>query len=75
MCRDGSFYSGVTSNLRQRIIDHKKGWGGFYTRKQGAIKLVYKKKFLDRRETLQRESQIKGWRRKKKINLIKGKIT
>lgn len=71
LCKDKSFYTGVTDNLNRRFLEHSHGKGGFYTKKFKPIKIIYSEKFLTKKEALKRERQIKGWRREKKLNLIK----
>lgn len=69
-CRDGSLYTGITTDLTRRFRQHKKGKGGSYTRTHEVTKVVYVEKFRTRSEALEREAEIKGWRRKKKLTLI-----
>jgi len=69
-CEDGSIYTGVTNNLARRFKEHKNKRGGYYTRSHRVEKIVHTEEFLTKSEALQREAQIKGWRREKKINLI-----
>ncbi|OHA48116.1 MAG: hypothetical protein A2806_00560 [Candidatus Terrybacteria bacterium RIFCSPHIGHO2_01_FULL_48_17] len=71
-CNDGSFYTGTTDNIQRRFLEHRTGQGGKYTRsKGGAKRLVYTEKHQTRKSAMQREAEIKSWRRKKKLNLIK----
>lgn len=63
-------YTGITSNLIQRIHQHKnKTIQGFST-KYNCTKLVYFELFNDMENTILREKQIKSGSRKKKISLI-----
>lgn len=64
-------YIGVTSNLNQRIDRHKSGDGAEFTKRNQVFELVYFENFPTLLEARRRESQIKGWRREKKENLIK----
>lgn len=64
-------YIGVTSNLERRILRHQQGDGAEFTFRNKAFSLVYKETFSTLLEARRRESQIKGWRREKKENLIK----
>lgn len=70
-CNDGSFYTGITSNLERRFKEHKTKSGGWHTKLHKPIKLLYSERYKIKREALSREKQIKGWRREKKMNLIK----
>lgn len=71
LCKDNSLYAGVTNNIERRLLEHKNKRGGHYTSSHGAVKIVYKEEYLRRKEALKREKQIKGWRREKKLKLVK----
>ena len=64
-------YVGVTSDLEARIKRHIRGGGAEFTKRNKTNKLVYKEEHETLIEARKRESQIKGWRREKKENLIK----
>jgi len=69
-------YVGVTSDLKARIKRHIRGDGAEFAKRNKTNKLVYKEEYVTLIEARKRESQIKGWRREKKENLIKfGKPT
>ena len=70
-CEDGSFYTGVTSNFEKRFDEHKTKSGGWHTKIHKPVEILYTKKYPTKLEALRREKQIKGWRREKKLNLIK----
>ncbi len=70
-CNDNKFYTGVTSDLNRRYLEHKYGKGGKFTKDRKVVKLVYSEKYLISKDAFRRERQIKGWRREKKENLIK----
>ena len=59
-CRDGSFYTGITNNLEQRIIDHNRGKGCRYTKFRWPVKLLYSEQLPDRSSALKREAQIQA---------------
>ena len=64
-------YTGVTSNLKQRIHQHKeKHYKGSFTSKYNVQKLVYYEEYSDIKSAIEREKQIKAGSRKKKENLI-----
>jgi predicted GIY-YIG superfamily endonuclease len=68
--RNGTLYTGVTSNLIQRIAQHKyKSTGGFTTKHNCHI-LVYYEVYEDMEQAILREKQIKGGSRKRKLALI-----
>ena len=69
-CVDNSLYTGITNNLEKRIIEHKIGKGGKYTRSRKLKKLIYQEKLPTHSEALKREFEIKSWRRKEKIKLL-----
>ena len=70
-CKDNSFYTGITTNIKRRFKEHRDGRGGKYTRSKGVTKIVYTEECQNRSFALKRESEIKGWNRVKKLNLIK----
>ncbi|MFA6306413.1 MAG: GIY-YIG nuclease family protein [Patescibacteria group bacterium] len=66
------FYIGVTNNLLNRCYEHKnKKFPKSFTAKYNINKLVYYEIFNDISYAISREKELKGWRREKKINLIK----
>ncbi|MBM3283601.1 GIY-YIG nuclease family protein [Candidatus Gottesmanbacteria bacterium] len=71
LCENKSLYTGITDNPKRRFQDHRKGKGGRYTRLYKPIKIVYLEKLPDKSSALKREIQIKGWTRKKKIEVLK----
>lgn len=70
-CSDGSLYTGITTHIERRFGEHKSKAGGHYTSSKKVVKVVYTEKHPDRSSALRREAEIKGWRREKKLNLIK----
>ena len=70
-CADGSFYIGCTNNLEKRIKQHNKSkWGAHYTKVRRPVILKYSEEFKTLKEARCRESEIKGWRREKKLALM-----
>jgi putative endonuclease len=65
-----TLYTGVTNNLERRVYEHKKKLIPGFTEKYNITKLVYCENTGDVRAAIAREKQIKGWLRKKKIELI-----
>ncbi|HYQ59047.1 MAG TPA: GIY-YIG nuclease family protein [Draconibacterium sp.] len=64
-------YVGVTSNLTQRMQQHKNGFfKNSFTSRYMINKLVYYELFLDMTDAIAREKQIKAGSRKKKLDLI-----
>jgi predicted GIY-YIG superfamily endonuclease len=68
--RNGTLYTGVTSNLIQRIAQHKDKTTGGFTAKNNCNILVYYETYEDMEQAILREKQIKGGSRKKKLALI-----
>ena len=66
----GTLYTGVTSNLIQRVYQHKEGVVEGFTKKYEIHRLVYYEIHADINEAILREKRIKRWRRQWKINLI-----
>ena len=67
----GTLYLGMTNNIDRRITEHKDGTFQGFTSKYACNRLVYWESFDDVRKAIDREKQLKGWRREKKIALIK----
>ena len=63
-------YTGVTSRLDVRTIQHRSKQIEGFTRKYNITRLVYFESFGDIRDAIAREKTIKGWLRSKKIALI-----
>lgn len=70
-CADRTFYVGHTDDLDARIGAHQSGLIPGYTATRLPVKLVWSDEFPSRYEALQAERQIKGWRRAKKLALIR----
>jgi len=71
-CDDKSLYTGITTDIKRRFLEHKEGKGGHYTRARGVKKMIYSEKHLNRSSALKREAEIKSWPRAKKLDLIRG---
>jgi len=65
-----ALYTGVTNNLERRVLEHKCKLVPGFTSKYHIDRLVHFETFGDVRAAVQREKQIKGWLRVKKIALI-----
>lgn len=68
--RNGTLYIGVTSDLPQRIWQHREGLIEGFTRKYGCKRLVWYQHFDDLQDARRREVQMKEWKRAWKIELI-----
>ena len=69
-CADGTFYTGWTTHLEERVNTHNQGKGANYTRSRRPVKLLYWEEYSDRGEALRREAAIKKMSRKQKEELI-----
>jgi putative endonuclease len=67
----GTLYIGVTSDLDNRILQHRDGAFEGFSKTYGCTRLLYFEKYDDIRTAIAREKQLKGWRRDKKLNLIR----
>lgn len=65
-----TLYTGVTSNLDSRLAQHIRGNGSSFTARYKTTRLVYAEQTTSVMDALERERQIKRWRREKKIALI-----
>ena len=65
-------YIGVTSNLERRVYEHKNKVVEGFTEKYNVGKLVYFETTNDVLAAIDREKQIKKWRREKKNQLVTG---
>ncbi len=66
----GVLYTGITNNLERRVREHKEKVNSGFASKYHCTKLVYYDSSADVRGAIEREKQIKGWLRSKKIALI-----
>jgi putative endonuclease len=66
----GTLYIGVTTNLPERIGQHKSKAVAGFTEQHNVTRLIYFEEFFDVRDAITREKQLKKWRRAWKIELI-----
>jgi putative endonuclease len=66
-----TFYTGVTNNLKRRVLEHKSLKGSVFTSKYKLVDLIYYEEILGPLSAITREKQIKNRPRKWKLNLIK----
>ena len=69
-CNDGSYYTGSTQNLEQRLWQHQNGEGANHTKKRLPVELIFSEEFDRIDDAFYREKQVQGWSRKKKEALI-----
>ena len=67
----GTLYTGMTNNLERRVYEHKQKQIPGFTNKYDVTRLAYFEETSDVGIAIAREKEIKGWRRSKKIALIK----
>jgi putative endonuclease len=67
--RSRTLYTGVTNSLERRSGEHALGQSSF-TAKYKIDRIVYYETFMDVTQAIDREKQIKGYRRSKKVALI-----
>ena len=68
--KNSVLYTGITNDLRRRVIEHRSGKGGGFTKKYKVHKLVYYEVGIDITTAISREKAIKGGSRQKKVELI-----
>ena len=74
-CSDKSLYVGCTNDLKRRVKQHNKSkLGAHYTKTRRPVILRYSEEFSTLIQARRRESEIKGWRREKKLALVLNKL-
>jgi putative endonuclease len=68
-CVNGAFYTGITTDMVRRLLQHQTGKGARYTRMNGVKRLCWTESAADRSAALKREAQIKKWPRLRKQKL------
>lgn len=69
-CRDGTLYTGITTNVEDRIKAHNNGTGAHYTSARRPVRLAYVEPQADKSAALKREYAIKQYSRETKLALI-----
>ena len=70
-CKDGTLYTGITTDLSRRVLEHNTAKvGAKYTRGRRPVTLVFSKKFKDRSRASKEESFMKKLPRLQKLDLI-----
>ncbi len=71
-CADSTLYTGITTDLKRRIVEHNNTkLGAKYTSSRKPVKLVYSKKFKNRSTAAKEEARIKRLKKSQKLELIK----
>ena len=68
--RNGTVYIGVTSDLVKRVWEHKQDLVEGFTKQYGIHTLVYFELHVDMAQAIQREKQLKKWKRSWKLRMI-----
>lgn len=71
-CKDGSLYTGWTTDIIKRFRAHQSGRGARYTKTHYPMRIVHLEIFDDKSEAMKREYEIKHFTREKKKQLIEG---
>lgn len=71
--KNGTLYIGVTSDIKKRIFQHKEKLVEGFSKEHSLDKLVYYEISNDINSAIQREKQLKKWKRQWKINAIEKK--
>ena len=58
-CRDGSYYTGYTTDVKRRLAVHNSGKGAKYTRARLPVKLIYVEGFASKEEAMSAEALLK----------------
>ncbi len=66
-----TLYIGITSDIVRRLHEHKHKFVKGFTAKYNIHKLIYVEQYRDALSALNREKQLKGWTRNRKVALIK----
>ena len=69
-CSDGSFYTGVTTDIDRRLLEHQKGTASRYTRTRRPVVLAYREECGSRSLSLARECTVKSLSRQRKEELV-----
>ena len=72
-CSDGSLYTGVTNNIKRRVLEHNYGMrGAKYTRSRRPVTLVYAVDCEGQSDALKREYAFKKLPKAKKEEIVRG---
>jgi putative endonuclease len=69
-CRDGSLYTGWSTDVTRRLARHRAGTASRYTASRLPVELVYEAAMADRSAALREEARIKALTRRDKLALI-----
>ena len=69
-CADGTFYTGIATDVLKRLEMHRSGKGAKYTRGRGPLELVYSEECENHSQALKRECEVKKLTKDQKRQLI-----
>lgn len=69
-CADGTFYTGVTTDVQRRLTEHNAGTGAKYTRSRGPLTCVWQGSATSRSTACKREAALKRLSRADKQKLV-----
>jgi predicted GIY-YIG superfamily endonuclease len=69
-CSDDSLYIGMTSDVSKRVEKHNQGLGPEFTKRRRPVDLIWSEEAVSQHAAPQREIELKGWSRKKKLDLV-----
>ena len=69
-CRDGSYYTGYTTDVKKRVAVHNSGKGAKYTRARLPVKLIYAQGFDSKEEAMSAEALFKRKKRAQKERFL-----
>ena len=69
-CRDGTYYTGYTTDVERRVEEHNAGTGARYTRGRTPVEVVYTETYETQSAAMSREYAIKQLRRPQKERLV-----
>jgi putative endonuclease len=70
-CRDGSLYTGISTDIEARLKTHNAGKGAAYTRSRKPVTLVWSEAAKTESKARKREAEIKGWSKSEKEEFIR----
>jgi len=69
-CSDGTYYTGVTTDIDRRVSEHNAGTGAKYTKNRGPVKLLCSKEVESRSAALKLEARVKKQPKMKKVEFL-----
>jgi putative endonuclease len=70
-CSDSSLYTGISTNVAERVLKHNAGKGAAYTRSHRPVTLVWSRPSKTESAARKREAKIKRWSKQEKEDFLK----